>query len=87
MDSDANHTVRDILLTGVSEVRHVVVQTKPVSFAPGVVVGAHVEYWVYKYMGGLPSREDWRDGLLPLLIANKFRASSQWMGGLVLHQN
>jgi hypothetical protein len=49
MDSDANHTVRYILLTGVNEVRRVVVQTKPFSFALGFVVGAHVKYWVYKY--------------------------------------
>ena len=75
VDSDVNHTVRDILLTGVDEVRRVVVQTCPVSFAPGVVVGAHVKYWVNKYIGGLP----WRGrawglegcGLLPLLIAKK----------------
>jgi hypothetical protein len=56
VDSDANHTVRDILLTGVNEVRRVVVQTKPFPFAPGVVVGAHVKYWVNKYIGSLPSR-------------------------------
>jgi hypothetical protein len=43
MDSDVNHTVRDILLTGVDEVRCVVVQAKLFSFAPGVVVGAHVK--------------------------------------------
>ena len=61
-----NHTIRDILLTSVNEVRCVVVQTYPVSFAPGVVVGAHVKYWVNKYIGGLPWMEgagglgDWR---------------------------
>jgi len=49
MVSDVNHTVRDILLTSVNEVRCVVVQTCPVSFTPGIVVGAHVKYWVYKY--------------------------------------
>ena len=48
MDSGVNHTVRDILLTGVNEVRHVVVQTCPVSFARGIVIGPHVKYWVYK---------------------------------------
>jgi hypothetical protein len=59
MDSDANHTARDILLTGVNEVRRVVVRTKPFPFPPGIVVGgAHVEYWVNKYIGGLP----WMEG-------------------------
>ncbi len=50
MDSDVNHTLRDILLTGVDEVRRVIVKTtKPFSFALGIVVGAHVKYyWVYK---------------------------------------
>ena len=33
MDSDVNHTVGDILLTGVDKVRRVVVQTKPFPFA------------------------------------------------------
>ncbi len=53
-----NHTIRDILLTGVDEVHSIVVQTKPFPFPPGVVVGgAHVEYWVNKYIGGPPG---WR---------------------------
>ena len=38
------------------EVRRVAVRTRPFPFAPGVVVGAHVKYWVNKYIGGLPSR-------------------------------
>ncbi len=46
MDSDANHAVRDILLTGVDEARRIVVRSKPLPFAPGVVVVAHVEYRV-----------------------------------------
>ena len=44
MDSDANHTIWVILLTGVNKQSNDGV----VLFAPGVIVGAHVKYWVNK---------------------------------------
>ena len=75
MDSDANHTIRDILLPSVNKVGCVVVQTCPVSFAPGIVVGAHVKYLVYRYRQ--PPLEGTGMGIggvafsLPLPIAKK----------------
>jgi hypothetical protein len=78
MDSDANHTVRDILLPSVNEVGCVVIQTCPVSFAPGIVIGAHVKYLVYRYRW--PPLEETGMGIgmvafsLPLPIAKKIIA-------------
>ena len=59
MDLDVNHTLQASLLASVDEVRRAIVvkTTKPFLFAPpGIFVGAHVKYWVYKllYIGGLP---------------------------------
>ena len=69
MDSDANHTVRDILLTSVDEAGRVVVQTCPVSFAPGVVVGAHVKYWVNKLSFGWgASKSTTQGGIFDLIM-------------------
>ena len=75
MDSDTNHTPRDILLTGVDEVRRVVVKTKPFWFALSFVVSAHVKYWVYKYRWP-PLRRglgDPRGGLLMEMVMSGVR--------------
>ena len=62
MDSDMNHTVRDIVIVPLLPV----VNKGFVLFAPGVVVGVHVTYWVKEYiLPPLKAGLDWWCSYLP----------------------
>ena len=62
MDSDMNHTVRDVVIVHLLPV----VNKGFVLFAPGVVVGVHVTYWVKEYiLPPLKAGFDWRCSSLP----------------------
>ena len=76
MDSDMNHTVRDVVIVPLLPV----VNKGFVLFAPGVVVGVHVTYWV-KNISSLPSRQALIGGAAAFQQATLFLIIS-WAGGL-----